>query len=508
MISPSDASQRLVIHLDAAPGANDELVVWSPTSKVSITLVTPSGKRITEDSADKEGLDWRRSLKIDSAAADSAMTISIRLNTIRQAGAYTFEIVPNELQRATEISAVFRPEVKVPGIPEATGTPMMDAIIKGPVRAAPRGTIEFQLMSEEDAPTVDILISSGEGKVSLALPQGAVIQNTNANMYGFKWVTTDNPKILDAPGTLFTIGGMYLPGKGMHHLITMPRAMRGLYRVVVDAEQTAEFSVGVFPTGRLLQATQDLLERQTQAKQGEVRMTVDPITANVHVGDNVLLVADFSGEPVRRPIDFRAVIEYRDILPGSGPEESRLGPPETKTAVMHFGWGMDNTYRGYLQPDKQGRMQMTLQAKGRTTTGLPFDVEAKLPAVTVMPLAARFQGLWEQPVDTDNNGVFDRLDIHVELEVLQGATFEGSMALAGRFRKELPMRAQKQFAPGRQRLTFSFPSTQILSLATDGPYEVKDLRIVMKKADGSSDDVSLQGIRMQTQPYRRAQWTP
>ncbi len=497
-LTPRDEKQQLTVNVPNPPSPNDDLVLWSPTRKVKVTLITPQGKQITEASATDAGLDWLETRPpVDSADTDtdSPKTISIRFRNLKATGNYIFELVPDELQRIVELTAAYRPEVSgIPGMPTPAGEPT--AIYRGPASCQGKGVLEWPLQADEEGATIDILTTNPTAKVTLLIPQGLTLDPNQARRYGIGWQVTDDPGSLDAPGGLVSISGFYLQEKGTHHMIHFPRAVRGVYKAVVDSPEPCEMRVGFFPTGRLAQAAFDVFERIAQQPTSEVKLSVDPLPGTLHVGDSVPVTVEFTGEPVRRQVNFEANLEYT-------PDN---GPSQTRTLPMMFSWSLDNSFRSYFQPDKPGKLKIALTARGRTVTGVPFTVKVEAPPVTVKPLAARLLGIWEQARDTDGNTRLDRLEVALEMEVFQPGEYRMAMRLFDRSNQSKFIQVNQNLSLGRQTIIFPFTAAQVLSLPLDGPYFATNLEIARRNKDGSEDPIQTHGIRMTTQPYKKSQW--
>jgi len=496
-LTPRDEKQVIEIAVSKPPTPNDDLVLWSPTRKVKVTLVTPQGKRITEETATEAGLDWLETRPpVDSGEADSAKTISIRFRDFKATGNYTFELAPDDLQRIVEFTAAFRPDVSggMPGMAAPAGPPV--AIYRGPGTCEGKGTLEWPLEADEEGATIDILTTNPAAKVTLLIPQGLTLDANQARRYGIGWQITEDPGSLDAPGGLVSISGFYLQEKGIHHMIHFPRAVRGVYKAIVDSPAPCEMRVGFFPTGRLAQAAFDVFERVAQQPTSEVRLALDPLPSTLHVGDSVPISVEFTGEPVRRQVNFEATLEY---TPDSG-------PPLKRTVPMGFSWSLDNAFRAYFQPERPGKLKIGLKAMGRTVTGVPFTVQVEAPVVNVKPLAARLLGIWEQARDTDGNTRLDRLEIVLEMEVIQAGEYRMAMRLFDRSNQSKFVQVNQNLSVGRQTIIFPFSSAEILKLPLDGPYFATNLEIALRLKDGSEDAIPTHGIRMTTQAYKKVQW--
>lgn len=484
----------MTVNVTAAIGPNDDLGLWLPTRRAEVALITPTGKRISEKTATADGVDWRQSVQaVDSAEADAPTSISIRFPAPPGTGNFVFEITPVELERPVEVTAAFRPEVKatqaLPGSPP-------NILMLGPVTAAPSAAIDWTLQTDEPESTIDVLVNNPNAKVTVIIPGNMTVNQFNAAGFGMRWRVTDNPATLDAPGGMLSLSGFYIPGPGWHYVLTMQRAARGPYKVVVESEKSTEVRAAFLPVGRLIETAFDSVDRLAKPRDAEVKFSARPLPAAIHAGDNVLLQVQFDGEPVSRPLQFEAVFEYRN---GDA-------PPHVRRTPLYMGWALDDTFRTYFQPEREGELTIKLTASGRTITGLPFSAKADVPAVKVKPITARLMGIWEQPIDTDGNGLFDRMDIHAELEMLKPAELDMAATLMIRGRQGSKGSVRKQMPQGRQRITISFPASQVLSLPGDGPYIVEDIEMKLTMSDGSVDTVQTTGYRIGTQAYRRAQW--
>lgn len=175
------------------------------------------------------------------------------------------------------------------------------------------------------------------------------------------------------------------------------------------------------------------------------------------------------------------------------------GAAQTRTMPMMFSWSLDNAFRSYFQPDKPGKLKIALKAMGRTVTGVPFTVQVETPVVTVKPLAARLLGIWEQ---ARNN----RLEVMLELEVMQAGEYRMAMKLFDRSNQSKFVQLNQNLVVGRQTIIFPFTAKQISELPLDGPYFASNLEIALRNKDGSEETIQTHGVRMTTQPYKKMQF--
>lgn len=489
MLDPQGGVQRLTVAIPRPLSMNDQLVLWSSTQRIEVAMVTPEGRRVTADTALKLGVDWAPDAKlVDSPDGDAPMNLTLRFADMASPGDYMFEITPKDLKGAAEVTLALRSEAR----PMAAPT-----IIRGPVKAAPKGELEFQVEMEEDGAALDILVTDEAAQVSVVLPQGLVLTPKNATGMGARWRTTDNPTTLDAPGGLFTISGFFLPDPGIHHVLNFPRAPRGVYKVRVESAKGTDVKIAFIATGRLMQASYDIIERAGPTRKAEVRMAIQAIPGPLHVGDSVPLGLEFDGEPVRRQLQFQVRAEYQ---PSDG------SPAIKRSMQMHFGWGMDLVFRSYFQPEREGTLQLMVTASGETVEGNPFQVEAKTPPIAVKPLTAQFLGLWEQAVDSNNNGQLDRLDVHHELQVVQPGTYRVKFTVTGPNKASFQAESTGKIGIGRQRMTVPLTAAKLRSLGSDGPFKIHDVDFEILEGDTVVDRVNTPGIQMTTTPYRLAQW--
>jgi hypothetical protein len=282
-------------------------------------------------------------------------------------------------------------------------------------------------------------------------------------------------------------------------VISFARAPRGKYVVQVQSETGSDVHLAFLATGRMMHAAYDIIERGAQPTMNEVKMEIEPIAEPVHVGDPVPVNVDFPGEPVRRPVRFQVRAEYKD---GNG------GPPLVRTPQLYFGWSLDNLHRSYFQPEKEGTVQLTITAEGQSVTGLPFTKVAKTPELRVRPMAARFLGFWEQPIDGNDNKLLDRLNIHSELEVVRPGRYRVRLQFTAPNKRSITGEGTGELAPGRQRVTVSFAASEVRKLESGGPYRIHDVEVVLLEGDAPVDRVSTPGMQMTTTAYRLAQFEP
>jgi hypothetical protein len=153
-------------------------------------------------------------------------------------------------------------------------------------------------------------------------------------------------------------------------------------------------------------------------------------------------------------------------------------------------------------------VQLTITAEGQSVTGLPFTKVAKTPELRVRPMAARFLGFWEQPIDGNDNKLLDRLNIHSELEVVRPGRYRVRLQFTAPNKRSITGEGTGELAPGRQRVTVSFAASEVRKLESGGPYRIHDVEVVLLEGDAPVDRVSTPGMQMTTTAYRLAQFEP
>ncbi len=129
----------------------------------------------------------------------------------------------------------------------------------------------------------------------------------------------------------------------------------------------------------------------------------------------------------------------------------------------------DGIYTGAFVPQRPGEYTVSLKAAGKAG-GVAYSRTAET-SFRVNDPDASFTDFADTPVDTDGNGLTDRIDVTATVKVHSPGSYRFSMGLRGRNKYTVEEHTIVTLATGRQRITLGFPASDFLGMGVDGPYE-------------------------------------
>jgi hypothetical protein len=209
----------IVLDRPSAPGDRFELVSHTPDA--SITLITPSGRRVTSANALAEGFSWNQR-RFGATANGTAFLVS--LTQPAPAGQYTLEYSSKTAgsRVATSFQRTDAPcfaSAQFPGVVLNCYALPVSQPIRLALKDAPQGAV------------IDILASDPAASFTVALPNGRV----------FSAVATD---LSSAPPA---IAAWLFPQPGHHHLLHLDSPPPGVYLVSESAPAAGTFRAMFLP---------------------------------------------------------------------------------------------------------------------------------------------------------------------------------------------------------------------------------------------------------------------
>ena len=171
------------------------------------------------------------------------------------------------------------------------------------------------------------------------------------------------------------------------------------------------------------------------------------------LGDRIPLtfaLAPGSAPPRSFEVEARVEIQSR----------SAAAVPPTKLALQSTG---PAAARALWNPAVPGSFSVKATARGIASDGTPFTLDGLLEA-HVSLRGGSVLAVSEQPIDTNRDGRFERIDVHIDLEVACACRFTASVNGA---------HVSADLAPGRRRLTVPVDVDDFANLRTNGPLALR-----------------------------------
>lgn len=291
----------------------------------------------------------------------------------------------------------------------------------------------------------DVACQNGGAVVTLVLPNGTEIDAANAESQGVAYSVLGSNSAL--PG-LFAVGGT-------HTLITL-----GV------GSLPGEYTVRVNGGG----AEGPFLAIATYQSSSPVRAGVAAGDETVPVGQPVALTG-LVLEGASRLMD--ATVEV--ALVPEDPAQSTIRLP--MTADLFAEQGADGMYGVEWMPDAAGRYTVVLTARGVAGTGVAFARQATT-SVRVTPLLAQLTSIADAAVDETGDGILERLDVTLSLEVTAAGRYRLGASLVSASGRTATAQRVLNLKTGTQSAALSFSPTMLAGLLEDGPYARNDIAAV------------------------------
>ncbi len=498
----------LVVSVRQPPGRGDRFGVGTDTDLVTVSLVTPDGRRITAASAEANGFTWSASpVEPQIGSTDGGSITVIGFTRPGPNGNYTVEFASRPLPKTASVGAWFmseRDEVNYL-LKGFDGIHRLGPVSLGPSK--PSENLVWTLGRDERGTVIDIVVTDENARVQVSLPNGEVLTPQTPKRRDFEWRTLGSRSEFDPPGSLLGFSGLLLPREGRHHVISLAAAGKGTYRAQIQSNGRAmEAEALVLPMERILSGPPEGTEKVAKAPDGEVRMEAIGLPNGCFAGDRLELAVRLKGDAVPGPVRFVVKVETRAPLPhpGNGPQE--YAPPQVVVTPVSFTRAADGWYRGALFPKNHGVMRIWVQASGTTASGRAFSSETLFGGVMVEPVVATFVSLSERVVDDNGNGRPDRLEVTATLDVVRPGKYEMRFDVLGANPAGVGGSGQAKLAAGRQKITASVAAKELFEQLKDGPYTITRIQLYRPEGNSFGNFVKTTNAVLTTGTYRREQW--
>ncbi len=334
-----------------------------------------------------------------------------------------------------------------------------------------------------------LLETGGQGSATFPVLGGAVQIQISASSTTALTLTTPSGTIYRNDSA--TNGSMefhFTPGTATHHeltqqqdswLISLPSAQPGEYTLAITSSSKA---------GQMLPVSVRHLESsiRTAASVG--------LGQGVHqVGKPVVVTAFvFNGST---PVP-DATISASMIMADGTPVASTTLKDDGIPPDITFG---DGNYVALLTPNAEGTASVRIDIRGKTDTGQPYHAShgalLSVESADELQLSGEFQ---DQGVDTDGDGLFDKLQLHF--------SYSGTFSQAPYGLRVILKASNGQQVDGYGELiggnlVASIPASTMKTIEVDGPYEV--VAVILDKEGSLLDRRDNLGT---TSDYTRRDW--
>ena len=509
-LNAGPAVGKIALEIAEPPEEGDTISVVVTTDALKAVLVLPDGRRIgNQRSAEAAGLHWWEvPITPRLGSADGGHSTAIDFMERGAAGRYVVELSARDLKKAETAQAHFisRRKQYFEEMHELPG------VLLPPAAAlTPSAVIAIDLDRDEKGAMFDIVVPDSTVKVSLTLPDGRTLRPGQKLGRETEWKTVAKREDIDPGGSWFGISGFLLPLQGPHHVISFETAAKGRYEIQATGSKGGELHAAFIPFGRAAESTQTEMHSPPRVAPGEVRLEPVALPNYCRAGDKLELEFSVLGDVQPGSLRFEVKVELRRELPYSGRGPHEFGAPQLETVPVSFTRDQNEHYRGTITAKAGGLMRVGLGASGKKPSGEPFSEEILLAEIAVSeppPTVARFLSLNTNPVDTNGNGTFDRLDVTALLDVVAPGEYGMSFRIADRADTgSVVSDCRAKLKAGRGKIETSIPARKIRHELKNGPYRILELKIYRVKGD-YGDDVEIGTKSFQTADLELDQWEP
>jgi hypothetical protein len=346
--------------------------------------------------------------------------------------------------------------------------------------------------------------SSKQLPVTLVTPGGARITEATAESAGAIWRSDDfAPPLGKVDAGQFNTASFLTPHESGEYALEIAHGIPSEAGFVGVRFKRSSFDLG--SVGYLVAIA--AFRVVNALPRGELKTQSYVITPHAYVGQPFEYVIGLVGPEVRDPVQSQVQMEYRSVQMVNGHED--LGEPIVETVPADFARDPQGRYTAHLTPNRTGRLRVGAVFTGELAKGGKFRVET-FPSseIHVDPVAVRFLGWSEQAVDVNRDGVFDRLDVSVNLDVVEAGPYSlsGELMYRGSGWQGLGFFQSEELRAGKQTLTASVDATEIRALMIGGAWDIQAL-CVYRGLVRDTESPATQVVRgAKTRMYRVAEW--
>jgi hypothetical protein len=491
---------RIAVPVNRPSAEGDSIHVVTNTRRIRASLILPDGRRIGEASPQSSGFEWKQFPNlVPLGSDDGGYQIEITFTKPAAAGGYAIQFTSDRVETEAFAKAWFTSRMVEF---EKLMRSLPGGAIAKPVLLSSSALARIELGTTVKTAWFDVVVPNSSVEVTLTLPSGRILHRAYA---GRQWEVINNP---DASSL---IREFLLPLKGTHHLIALSNADAGTYLISARAPTgtNGQLQAAFLPLEGLAKSPM-LREITGEPPPGEVAMQLS--APGGFVGDQVELTVRLNGAVGDPPPEFVVRTETQPYLAAVPPEQGggrRLGPAgAVQTVPVTFHKDSDGAYRGAMTLREAGWTRVAVRARGRKSSGLPFDLE-KVTSVPTEEIVARVAVFQAEGRDANQDGRFETLEVALDLDVIVPGSYMISAGVLDATKQAGPSSViRRQLEKGRQRIVVSLPSGQIWNRLRSGPLDVRaSLSLVL---GGGASFISVPGAQNLSREieYRREQWDP
>jgi hypothetical protein len=366
------------------------------------------------------------------------------------------------------------------GAQQREATVSLLAVQFGLDRLAPGKTVGQAVFSidEADSITVEIIATIRGLITSIEGPNGDVLDENTIGNFGGEFSSFEGTLGPDSPLILS------LSSPGFHFLYIFPLLGPGKYTVHFEADPGLAEEVPVI----------------TQV------LTNSPIVAALFVTEPLLTFGNSA-------VITAAIFDEEAPVVGANVSvviRTDTGHPVTLT-LFDNGSDADDAagdglYSAEFDPSLPGKYEAVAKINGLTTSGSSFFRESATRFTVVAPSGSLTETVEDRSVDDNNNGLFDRVVVDVEVDAAQAGDYRVFVHLKSAGGQNLVRGVATNLSVGLQNAGVDFEAASLLQeLGENGPYNIELIELIFVGSEGAIPSDRLLNVG-QTQTYQLSQF--
>lgn len=313
--------------------------------------------------------------------------------------------------------------------------------------------------------------------VNIHCPNGETLNSSNISTVNGTFTTYE---IEDGPGGLMVTPEL---SSGVHYQFDFPNQGFGAYVVQLDGPPNNQNEIAV-------------ITNLTTNGTLRVKLITSETTVVQHKPISLALLL-FDGQTPRTAATVTA-----DILL---PDGTAVQKTFVDNGVAEDHQSADGIYSAFFVPTQSGFHRVLARATGTAPSNYSLTASTLF---LVNPYVARLTGNFDDfGVDSDDDGLLDKLVISNEVEVTQAGEYGVFVHLKASNDRYLVRRSRLQIdSIGVANVETHFDAESVRGFGVNGPYEIEKVELVKYSGEDGFDDLdSLQNVG-QTQPYNLSQF--
>ena len=160
----------------------------------------------------------------------------------------------------------------------------------------------------------------------------------------------------------------------------------------------------------------------------------------------------------------------------------------------------DGVYSAVFKPEIVGDYRVSAQINGYRLNGTPCFREAGTQFTVLEPTSHLTGNISDEGIDTNGNGLFDKITINVETDTIVAGEYRAFVYLETATGQKIFRTSSATLATGIGEIAVDFEIEALLELGENGPYNIKAVELIYYGKESAIESDHLKNIG-QTQAY-------